>query len=79
MGLALKNKTLDKYYGSLLRLDNESKKKLISKLTESIKEKEKSNLSLKDLSGAWEDPRDSDEIIKEIRDSRVNKTDNIDF
>jgi phosphoribosylformimino-5-aminoimidazole carboxamide ribonucleotide (ProFAR) isomerase len=79
MGLALTNKTIDKYFGFLARLDNGSKKKLIIKLTESIEEKGKPTVSLKDLSGAWEDSRDSDEIIKEIRDSRVNKQDNIEF
>lgn len=79
MGLALTNKTIDKYFGFLSRLDNGSKKKLIIKLTESIEDKEKSNVSLKDLSGAWEDSRDSDEIIKEIRNSRVNKQDNIEL
>lgn len=71
MGLTLTNRKIDKYFGFFLRLDNRSKKKLIIKLTESIEEKEKTNVSLKELSGAWEDSRDSDEIIKEIRNSRV--------
>ena len=79
MGLALTNTTIDKYFGFLKRLDNGSKKKLIIKLTESIEEKEKKTVSLKDLSGAWKDSRDSDEIIKEIRNSRVDKQDNIEF
>ncbi|WP_154859595.1 hypothetical protein [Cyclobacterium xiamenense] len=79
MGLALTNKTIDKYFGFLSRLDNGSKKKLIIKLTESIEEKGKSDVSLKDLSGEWEDSRDSDEIIKEIRNSRVNKQDDIEL
>jgi hypothetical protein len=79
MGLALTNTTIDKYFEFLKRLDNGSKKKLIIKLTESIEEKEKKTVSLKDLSGAWEDSRDSDEIIKEIRNSRVDKQDNIEF
>ncbi len=79
MGLALTDKTIDKYFGFLSRLDNRSKKKLIIRLTESIEEKEKLNVSLRDLSGAWEDSRDSDEIIKEIRNSRVNKQDNIEL
>lgn len=74
MGIAINNKTIEKYFGFLLRLDNKSKKKLIIKLTESIEEKRKPNIKLKDLSGAWEDSKSSDEIIKEIRDSRVNKT-----
>lgn len=79
MSLALTDKTIDKYFGFLSRLDNGTKKKLIIRLTESIEEKGKSNISLKDLSGAWEDSRDSDEIIKEIRNSRVNKQDNIEL
>ena len=79
MGFALTNKTIDKYFGFLSRLDNGSKKKLIIKLTESIEEKGKSTVRLKDLSGAWEDTRDSDEIINEIRNSRVRKQDNIEF
>jgi phosphoribosylformimino-5-aminoimidazole carboxamide ribonucleotide (ProFAR) isomerase len=79
MGLALTNKTIEKYFGFLIRLDNRSKKKLIIKLTESIEDKGKSKVDLKDLSGAWEDSRDSDEIIKEIRASRVNKQDDIEL
>lgn len=79
MGIAISNKTIEKYFGFLLRLDNKSKKKLIIKLTESIGEKDNSNIKLKNLSGAWEDSRDSDEIIREIRDSRVNKKNDIDF
>ena len=79
MGLTLTNTTIEKYFRFLKKLDNGSKKKLIIKLTESIEEKEKKTVSLKDLSGAWEDSRDSDEIIKEIRNSRVDKQDNIEF
>lgn len=79
MGLALTNNTIDKYFGFLSRLDNSSKKRLIIKLTESIEENQELKISLKDLSGAWEDSRDSDEIINEIRNSRVDKQDNIEF
>ena len=79
MSLFLTNKTIEKYFRFLTRLDNSSKKKLIVKLTESIEEKEKPTIRLKDLSGAWEDTRTSDAIIKEIRNSRVDKQDNIEF
>jgi hypothetical protein len=79
MSLALTNKTIDKYFGFLTRLDNGSKKKLIIKLTESIETKEENKFDLQDLYGAWEDSRDSDEIIKEIRDSRVNNRDIAEF
>ncbi len=63
----------------LKKLDNGSKKKLIIKLTESIEEIENTAISLKDLSGAWKNSRDSDVIMKEIRNSRVNKQDSIEF
>ena len=79
MSLALTNKTIDKYFGFLSRLDKRSKKKLIIKLTESIEEKTTENINLKSLYGAWDDSRDSDEIIREIRESRVDKSDNIEF
>ncbi len=79
MGLALTNKTIDKYFGFLRRLDNGSKKRLIISLTKSIEDKKNSEINLRDLSGAWEDSRDSDEIIKDIRNSRVEKQDNIEF
>ncbi len=72
--LTVNNKTLDKYFGMLRGLDNLSKKKLIIKLTESLEIKEE-KVDLKTLFGAWEDKKDSDEIIKEISESRVEKAD----
>lgn len=79
MSLALTNKTIDKYFRFLFRLDNRSKKKLIIKLTESIEEKAPDDFDLKNLFGAWEDSRNSDDIIREIRESRIDKSNNIEF
>jgi hypothetical protein len=73
MGLALTNKNIDKFLGFLIRLDNRSKKKLIMKLAESIEPGEEKKFNLNDFYGAWEEKRDSDEIINEIRNSRVEK------
>ena len=70
--LAISDDSLDKYFGYLKSLDNNSKKRLIIKLTESI-ETETEVFDLKSFYGAWEDSRDSDEIIKQIKDSRVDK------
>lgn len=75
MGVAITNKTIDKYFKFLYRLDNNSKKRLIVKLTESIETKNDKDFDLETLFGAWEDARNSDEIINEIRDSRVQKND----
>jgi hypothetical protein len=76
--LTLNNRTLEKYFGMLKGLDNLSKKKLIIKLTESLDIKEE-KVDLRTLFGAWEDNKDSDEIIKEIRDSRVEKAEDLGF
>ncbi|MDP3470228.1 MAG: hypothetical protein Q8S14_00035 [Algoriphagus sp.] len=76
--LTLNNKTLEKYFGMLRGLDNLSKKKLIIKLTESLEIREE-KVDLKTLFGAWEDDKDSDEIIKEIRESRVEKAEDLGF
>jgi hypothetical protein len=48
-------------------------------LAESIEIEGESKFELERLFGAWEDSRDSDEIIKEIRESRVNSRDIIEF
>ena len=72
MSIALTDKTIDDYWSLISRLDDNSKKKLIIRLAESIETKEESKFDLESLFGAWEDSRDSDEIIKEIRESRIN-------
>ena len=79
MSLAVTNNTIDKYFGFLTKLDNVSKKKLIVKLTESIEIKEDKSYNLNYFYGAWDDSRSSDEINKDIRNSRVDKNDIIDF
>ncbi|MFW5851938.1 MAG: hypothetical protein ACOCWB_06930 [Bacteroidota bacterium] len=79
MGLALTNNTIDRYFGFLSKLDNRSKKNLIIKLTESINPNEDKNFDLSSLYGAWEDDRTSDEIIRDIKDSRIDKQDSINF
>ncbi len=73
MSIAITNKTIDKFLSFLIRLDNNSKKKLIIKLTESIEtEKTDSNSSIKEMFGAWQDSKDTDEIIRDIRNSRID-------
>jgi hypothetical protein len=72
--LAISNKILDKYFGYLKNLDVNSKKKLIKKLTNSLEFKSDKEFDLNSLYGAWVDDRSSDEIITEIRNSRVEKT-----
>ncbi len=71
--LTISSKILDKYFGFLINLDNNSKKRLIIRLTESIETEKKENTDLSMLFGAWIDERDSDEINSEIRNSRIEK------
>ena len=79
MGLALTNSNIDKYFRFLTKLDNTSKKRLIMKLTESMEKDNSKDFDLNSLHGAWEDSRSSDEIIKEIRESRKDKQNDINF
>ena len=79
MSIALSNKTIEKYLSFLTKLDNSTKKKLIIKLTESIETGDEGKFDLQSLFGAWIDDKDSDEIIKELRESRVEKQNLPDF
>lgn len=71
--IVISKRTLDRYFSLLSRWNNDSKKKLIVRLTESIESKETQAFDVSSLFGAWDDSRDSDEIIRQIKDSRVNK------
>ncbi len=77
--VALSNKSIDRYYHHLMKLDKNSKEQLITKLSESIQKSDNASFDLKSIFGAWEDSRDSDEIIKDIRESRVNQSDREEF
>jgi hypothetical protein len=73
--IALSNRSIDNFFRFLYKMDTKSKKRLIIKLTESIEDSKMPNNNLKSLFGSWIDDRDSDLIIKEIRDSRINNRD----
>lgn len=77
--IALNNRTIDNFFGFLSKMDTDSKKRLIIKLTESIEVTNRENKSIKSLFGSWIDNRDSDLINKEIRDSRFNTRNIIEF
>lgn len=68
--LKAEEKLLENYLFHLNRLDPASKKFLINKLGESLESK-KEKTDLNSLFGAWEDEKSSDQIISEIRNSRV--------
>ena len=77
--LILSDKILRRYFGYLKGLDNDTKSKLIKKLKVSLKNRPNENFDLNCMFGAWEDSRDSYEIIDEIKNSRVEKTPIQDF
>ena len=51
------------------------KKRLIIKLTESLETKNDSSFDLRSIYGAWDDSKNSDEIIKNIRDAKIDNRD----
>ncbi|MBK7884273.1 MAG: hypothetical protein IPJ81_11110 [Chitinophagaceae bacterium] len=62
----------DYYFGFLKNLNSDSKLDLISKLSQSLKESQTiSENSLQSLFGAYKSDETADEIISEIRASRV--------
>ncbi len=79
MRLTLRDNTINKYFDFLNKFDNSTKKKLIIKLTKSIKIKKSKEFNLKSICGTWEDSRDSDEIIMDIKKSRFNKPNSVDL
>ena len=67
----------DYYFGFLKNLNPNSKLDLISKLSQSLKNKnEITDISLQSLFGAYKSDETADEIIAEIRNSRVFKRNN---
>jgi hypothetical protein len=64
----------DYYFGFLKNLNPDSKLDLISKLSQSLKEKggeTSSGTSLQSLFGAYQSEETADEIIAELRTSRI--------
>ena len=68
--------TVDEYFATLADLKSDVKIGLIKKLADSLQTTIKSEVkgekddSWKELAGAWEDDREAEEIIAEIRESR---------
>lgn len=79
MGLASKKNNVDSYFKLMKNWDTESKKDIILKLTKSIEDKTKENHDFSSCFGAWEDERSAEEIIEDMRKSRVDKPDNEEF
>ncbi len=79
MSLTLTYNAIDKYFGFMKYLDFESKQKMIHRLSEPTKSETKQPKAIQELFGAWDDERDSYEIISEIKEARVNKIETIVF
>lgn len=60
------------YFGVLKNLNANSKLDLISKLSQSLKSDKSDCVSLESLFGAYESQETADEIITEIRSSRIS-------
>lgn len=69
--LKIGDKSLAHYFGFLKNLDSPSKKKLIAQLTNSMKPTKNENQGIDHLCGAWEDNKSAEEIILDIKNSRI--------
>ncbi len=73
MNLSSNPYDIEEHLSLLLKLDNETKKKLIVRLTESLEVVHHNETTVAELFGTWEDERSSEEIIEDIRTSRMEK------
>ncbi|KKK53248.1 hypothetical protein LCGC14_3096670, partial [marine sediment metagenome] len=64
-------KITERYLGFFKSLNTQSKKELIIALTNSIDDKIPKQTNISDLYDAWDDERTAEEIIKDIKDSRI--------
>jgi hypothetical protein len=71
--LSLNKNTLEKYFGILKNLDDNSKKNLIIKLTRSLQTNQEDLAGIDEIFGSWIDSREADDIIADIESSRINK------
>ena len=79
MGLAFEKNNVNSYFSLMKNWDTESKKDLIIKLTQSINDKTEDSHDFSSCCGAWDDNRSADEIIDDIRNSRINNREIEDF
>lgn len=74
--ITLNNSSLKKYLDLFRSFDSSSRKKLIDGLSQNVAEPEgEKNNKITSFFGAWEDDRDADEIISDIKAARTNNPD----
>lgn len=74
--ITLDNSSLKKYLDLFRSFDLSSRKKLVEGLNETMKEPIDNNIDkITALFGAWEDGRDSDKIVEDIKSARTNNPD----
>ena len=79
MHTATENKLVDSYFRFMKNWDNETKKNLIIKLTQSIDSTDQENRDFSSCFGAWDDDRTADEIMEDLRADRVDNREIEDF
>lgn len=72
MHTTIGNKIVDSYFKVMKNWDNETKKNLIIKLTQSIDTKDKKQRDFSSCFGAWEDNRTADQINEDLKADRVD-------
>jgi hypothetical protein len=72
MNIALNNSLIESYSKYFQKLDLQSKKQLIIKLTESIGESSDDSYDFSACFGAWDDDRSAQEIFDDIKKDRNN-------
>ena len=72
MNTAVNNKMVNSYFRYMRNWDTDTKKDIIIRLTSSIDSMNNNKYDFSSCFGAWEDSRNADEVIRELRTDRVN-------
>jgi hypothetical protein len=72
MPTIIEKKIVNSYFRFMKNWDNQAKKDMIIKLTESIDNQVSNGSDFSLCFGGWDDVRSADEIINEIHSDRVN-------
>ena len=75
----MENRKVDNYPQFMQNWNNESKKNLIIKLTQSIGVETEKERDFSSCFGAWVDNRTTDEVVEDIRAARVNNRETEEF
>jgi hypothetical protein len=73
--MIINNALIDDYFRIIMNWDDDAKKDMIKRISQSIKSENQKKYDFSSCFGAWEDNRSGEEIVNLIYKDRINKSD----